>query len=75
MIGKLASCAFTRRWLEDAIVPLAQRGELKVIAKRFGLWNINHLRGAPGFIFDPAPVSPHLAKTVLAQVREFLGHA
>lgn len=72
LIKDLPSCAFTRQWLQDVIIPLARRGELKVVAKRYGLWNINHLRGAPGVIFDPAPVSPHLAQTVLAEVHAFL---
>lgn len=72
LIARLPSCAFTRRWLEDAIVPLARSGKVLVVAKRFGLWRIGHLRGVPGVIFDPAPVSPHLAHEVLAQVRQFL---
>jgi hypothetical protein len=72
LIARLPSCAFTRRWLEQEIVPLARDGKLLVVAKRFGLWRIGHLRGVPGVIFDPAPVSPHMAHEVLAQVRQFL---
>jgi hypothetical protein len=72
LIGQLPSCALARRWLEDAIVPLARGGALLVVAKRYGLWRIGHLRRIPGVIFDPAPVSPHMAHEVLIQVRRFL---
>jgi hypothetical protein len=65
LIKKLSSVAVNRSWLLDCLLPLARSGDRIIIAKRHGLWNLPKiLRQENNVIFDPAPVSPHLSRSV-----------
>lgn len=73
LISKLPSAHFTRRWLLEAVMPLAERGERLVVAKRFGQWKLPpELKGAPGIVFDPAPVSPQITSKPWAVIQDFI---
>ena len=74
LVGLLPSSAFIRRWLIDAVVPLAARGERLVVVKRPGLWRLpREVRTATGVVVDPAPVSPQLTSGPWTAVQTFLG--
>ena len=73
LIQKLPSAQLTRRWLLEAVIPLAERGERLVVAKRFGQWKLPaELKDAPGVVFDPAPVSPQVTSRPWTAIQEFL---
>lgn len=73
LIRMLPSAQFTRQWLLEAVMPLAECGERLVVAKRFGQWKLPpELKGASGIVFDPAPVSPQVTRKPWAAVRDFL---
>ncbi|HAR44086.1 MAG TPA: hypothetical protein DCS07_15880 [Bdellovibrionales bacterium] len=73
LLERLPSTAFTRRWLRDAVLPLADEGKRLVVAKRPGLWNLPPiLRQAEGIVFDPVPVSPQITSKPWAIVKEWL---
>lgn len=73
LIKTLPSAQFTRRWLLEAVVPMAKCGERLIVAKRFGQWKLPpDLRGADGITFDPAPVSPQVTGKPWAAIQEFL---
>lgn len=73
LVTLLPTSVFIRRWLIDAVVPLAARGQRLIVVKRPGLWRLPpEVRTATGVIVDPAPRSPHLASSPWEAVREFL---
>lgn len=73
MVRSLPSSAFIRRWLIDAVVPLAARGERLVVVKRPGLWQLPpEVTMAMGVIVDPAPISPQLTSAPWSAVQDFL---
>ena len=76
----LPSVRFTRSWVRDVLISLAQGGQRLVVVKRGGLWKLNDLRGTAGVVFDPAPVNPSITDSrhpggpmALTAVRNFLG--
>lgn len=73
LIEVLPSAQFTRRWLLEAVMPLAERGERLVVANRFGQWNLPpELKETNGIVFDPAPVSSQVTSKPWAAVQVFL---
>lgn len=73
LIKLLPSSASIRRWLIEAVVPLAARGERLVVVKRPGLWDLPpEVRAGKGVIIDPAPISPQLTSGPWAAVQDFL---
>lgn len=61
LLKRLPSVEFTRRWLLEAVVPLADSGQRLVVAKRPGLWRLPaDVRQRQGVVVDPAPVSPQI---------------
>ena len=72
IIKKLQSVRFTRSWLLDALITLAQSEQRLVVVKRPGLWNLRDLRGTVGIVFDPAPISPRITGGALRAVLHFL---
>lgn len=76
LVKLLPTSVFIRRWLIDAVVPLAARGERLVVVKRPGLWRLpREVRTAMGVIVDPAPISPQLTSASWKAVQDFLtGH-
>lgn len=73
LLKNLPSTAYARRWLLEAVVPLAKAGKRLLIAKRPGLWDLPAvLRNADGVVFDPAPVSPQLTSTAWEAVQQRL---
>lgn len=73
MVKSLPTSAFIRRWLIEAVLPLAARGERLVVVKRPGLWRLPpEVRTATGVIVDPAPIRPSLSLVTWAAVEDFL---
>lgn len=73
LVELLPSSAFIRRWLIDAVMPLADCGERLVVVKRPGLWQLpREVRTATGVIVDPAPISPQLTSGPWTAVQDFL---
>lgn len=73
LVGLLPSSAFIRRWVVEAVLPVAARGERLVVVKRPGLWGFPpEVRTAPGVVVDPAPISKHLTSGPWAAVQDFL---
>lgn len=73
VLKKLPSVRFTRQWLLDAVLPLAEQGERLVVAKRPGLWSLPpSVRQARGVVFDPAPRSPQITREPWSAVLEKL---
>lgn len=73
LVRLLPSSAFIRRWLVEAVVPLAARGERLVVVKRPGLWRLPpEVMTAMGVIVDPAPISPQLTAGPWRAVQDFL---
>jgi len=73
VIANLPSSAFNRRWLIEAVLPLAQKGDRLIVAKRAGLWKLPAtVKASSGLAVDPAPVSPQITSTAWAAVQEFL---
>ena len=74
LIRKLPSALFTRRWLIEAVAPLAERGDRLIVAKRYGQWNLpSELKDASGIVFDPAPVSRQITSKPWQEIQRFLG--
>ena len=72
-IRLLPSAAFNLRWLIEEILPDAHRGARIIVGKRHGLWNLpDEVKTSPGFLADPAPVSPHLSGVVLSRISALL---
>lgn len=73
LIKRLESALFTRRWLLEAVLPMAAAGERLVVIKRGGQWNLpGHVSLAPGVVRDPAPVSPRITGVPFARMTDFL---
>lgn len=74
LIPHLPSARFTRKWLLEAVLPMAERGDRLIVAKRFGPWNLpKGFRDRTGVTFDPAPVSMQVTSKPWSEVRKFLG--
>ncbi len=70
LIELLPSTRMHRRWLRSAILPLARSGEIRLIAKRFGLWKMTlEEKTSPGVFVDKAPVSPLLTGAALSALK------
>jgi len=73
LIRQLPSCLFTRKWLMEALLPAANRGERLIVANRHGLWRLPPQSfSGNGIVKDPAPVSPHLSGGTMERVEAFL---
>ena len=73
LLKHLPSVEFTRRWLLEAVMPLADAGQKLVIAKRPGLWRLPaKVRQLSGVVVDPAPVSPQITGVPWAAVQQRL---
>lgn len=73
VLKSLPSLNFNRRWLVEAVLPLAKQGKRLIVAKRAGLWNLSDtVKHADGVVSDPAPVSPQITSTAWQAVRDFL---
>lgn len=73
MIKRLPSAIFTRRWLLEAVLPMAANGQRLIVVKRGGQWKLpKTISMAPGVTIDPAPVSPQITGVPFAQVTSFL---
>jgi len=50
-----------RRWLLEAVLPLAEQNEKLIIAKRPRLWALPPaVKSRKNFVTDPAPISPQI---------------
>jgi hypothetical protein len=73
MIQHLPSAVFTRRWLLEAVLPLAAKGERLIVAKRSGQWRLpKTFSTAEGVAADPAPVSPQITAVPYRKMLSFL---
>lgn len=73
LIQRLPSSAFTRRWLLEAVLPLARKGERLIVIKRGGQWKLpSNIVSELGVVKDPAPVSPLITSVPFARMRAFL---
>jgi hypothetical protein len=73
LVGRLPSAIRTRRWLIEAAVPAAARGERLIVAKRMALWKVSpEVLESPGVIKDPNPRAPNLGLGTLAAVQRYL---
>jgi hypothetical protein len=73
LLARLPSTSLTRRWLLEAVVPLARAGRRLIVAKRPGLWKLPaSLREMEGVVFDPAPISPQITSGPWATVQATL---
>jgi hypothetical protein len=73
VIATLPSAMFNRRWLIETVLPDAHRGARIIVGKRHGLWNLpEEIKNSPGFVADPAPISPHLSRAVLDRIAPLL---
>lgn len=73
MIKRLPSAVFTRRWLLEAVLPMAANGERLIVVKRGGQWKLPAtISMTPGVTVDPAPVSPQITSAPFAKVTSFL---
>ncbi len=69
----LPSVIFTRRWLLEAVLPLASAGQRLVVAKRWSLWNVtDELKASPGVIFDPVPENNNITGSAKECLMEWL---
>jgi hypothetical protein len=74
MIQRLPSAIITRRWLLEAVVPMANNGERLIIVKRGGQWKLpSNFTTSRGVAVDPAPVSPQVTSAPFARIMDFLG--
>lgn len=74
MIKRLPSSIFTRRWLLEAIIPLAKNGSRLVVVNRGGLWSLGSAANSVGVVRDPCPASRLITGTALIQMTEFLAN-
>ncbi len=73
IVKHLPSVKYTRCWLLECVIPLAEMGKRFVVAKRGGLWRLpKKLREANGVVFDPAPISPDITRGPMMAVEDFL---
>ena len=72
MLKRLPSLALNRRWLLEALLPLAEAGKRLIVVKRGGLWELpKSLRESRGVVFDRAPISPQITSVPWAAIRNF----
>lgn len=73
LIRRLPSSVFTRRWLLEAVLPMAAKGQRFIVVKRGGQWKLPaSFASAPGVAVDPAPVSPQITSGPFARMSTFL---
>ncbi|WP_202988408.1 hypothetical protein [Sphingopyxis terrae] len=72
IIPRLPSAIFTRRWLLEAVLPMAAKGERLVVANRSGLWKLDTASNANGLVRDACPVSPRITGVALSAMNDFL---
>lgn len=73
MIKRLPSAIFNRRWLLEAVLPMAATGERLIVVKRGGQWKLPAtFATAPGVTVDPTPVSPQITSVPFERMMGFL---
>lgn len=73
LIQRLPSSVIVRRWLLEAVLPLARKGERLIVIKRGGQWKLpGNITSEPGVTKDPAPVSPLITSKPYAVMTAFL---
>jgi hypothetical protein len=72
LVKKLNSVAFTKSWLLDCLLPMAEAGEKLIVVKRNGLWNLpKSFRDKENIVFDPAPISPRITSNAWERVQKW----
>ena len=73
MLKQLPSVTLTRRWLLEAVLPLARLGDRLIVVKRSRAWALpKTFREANGVYVDPAPRSPLVTGPALKAMTAFL---
>lgn len=72
MIKRLPSSIMMRRWLLEAVLPVAAKGDRLIINNRGQHWRLGHAADAPGIVRDPCPASPRITSTAFSAMNAFL---
>jgi len=72
MIKRLPSSIFMRRWLLEAVLPIAAKRERLVVINRGGQWRLGSAVIAPGVVKDPCPANARITDTALQAMTDFL---
>ncbi|WP_380872309.1 hypothetical protein ACFB49_32560 [Sphingomonas sp. DBB INV C78] len=74
MIPRLPSSIFIRRWLLDAVFPLAKQGDRLIINNRGQHWRLGPAATATGVVRDPCPASPLITSNAFSAMNDFLAN-
>nr|WP_086494252.1 hypothetical protein [Novosphingobium panipatense] len=72
MIKRLPSSIMMRRWLLEAILPIAAKGDRLIVNNRGQHWRLGHAAAAPGIVKDPCPANPRITSAALSAMNDFL---
>lgn len=72
MIKRLPSTIFAKKWLIQAVLPMAEKRGRLVVINRGGLWNLGSSFKAVGVVRDPCPRSPNITSNALEAMTKFL---
>lgn len=72
LIKRLPSSIMIRRWLLEAVLPVAAKGDRLIINNRGQHWRLGHAADAPGVVRDPCPASPRITSTAFSAMNAFL---
>lgn len=72
IVSRLPSSIFTRRWLVEAVLPMARKNDRLVVVNRNGLWKLSPALNGIGLVRDPCPVSPLITGAAFVAMTEFL---
>jgi len=73
IIKRLPSCVFTRRWIMEAVLPMARCGDRLIVVNRGGLWKLPaSFYASPGVVRDPAPISARITGAACQAMIAFL---
>ena len=72
IIPHLPSYGVHRRWMIEQLLPEVSGEERLVVVHRNGLWKIDRARAPKGVLFSPAPASPHLSRSTVRSIQDFL---
>lgn len=72
MIKRLPSSILMRRWLLEAVLPMAAKCDRLIINNRGQHWRLGPAAAAPGIVRDPCPASPRITSTAISAMNDFL---
>lgn len=73
MIRILPSCIFARKWMVETLIPVSERGERLIVAKRCGQWGVPpSFWKRAGITRDPMQRGSSITSKPMADVEAFL---